>query len=48
MRDDKGYWNQVEAYIGQHTDATFTHGICPDCAKKLYGNVYERAKKKSS
>jgi hypothetical protein len=36
IRDDKGYWNQLEAYIGQHTDATFTHGICPDCVKKIW------------
>ena len=36
IRDDKGYWNQVEGYIMEHSDATFTHGVCPDCAKKLY------------
>jgi PAS domain S-box-containing protein len=36
IRDDKGFWNQVESYISQHTDAKFTHGICPECAKKLY------------
>ncbi|MDH3359505.1 MAG: DUF3365 domain-containing protein [Desulfobulbaceae bacterium] len=36
IRDDKGYWNQIEAYIGKHSDATFSHGICPDCAKTLY------------
>ena len=35
IRDDKGYWSQVEAYIHAHTDAGFTHGICPDCFKKL-------------
>ncbi len=34
IRDDKGYWNQLEAYISEHTDAEFTHGICPDCAKR--------------
>lgn len=33
IRDDKGYWNHVEAYIAQHTQADFTHGICPECAK---------------
>jgi HAMP domain-containing protein len=37
IRDDKGYWNQIETYIMEHTDADFTHGICPDCAKELYG-----------
>ena len=36
IRDDKGYWNQIEAYIGKHTDAEFSHSICPDCRKKLY------------
>lgn len=37
IRDDKGYWNQIEVYIAEHTEADFSHGICPDCAKKLYG-----------
>ena len=37
IRDDKGYWNQIETYIMDHTDADFSHGICPDCAKELYG-----------
>jgi hypothetical protein len=36
IRDDKGYWNQVEAYVAKHTDAEFSHGICPDCMKKHY------------
>jgi len=36
IRDDKGYWNQIEAYIKAHSNADFTHGICPQCAKKLY------------
>lgn len=36
IRDDKGYWNQIENYISTHTDVDFSHGICPDCAKKLY------------
>jgi GAF domain-containing protein len=39
IRDDKGYWSQVEAYIHEHTGADFTHGICPDCLAK------QRAKK---
>ena len=38
IRDDKGYWQQVEGYIQTHTDATFTHGICPDCFPKLYSD----------
>ena len=45
IRDDKGFWNQVEGYISQHTDVKFTHGICPDCAKKLYGDFYEKTLK---
>ena len=40
IRDDKGYWNQIETYIHDHTDANFTHGICPPCARKLYPEVY--------
>ncbi|HNX96039.1 MAG TPA: HAMP domain-containing protein [Candidatus Aminicenantes bacterium] len=46
VRDDKGYWGQVEEYIGAHTEARFTHGICPECARKLYGDVYEQMEKK--
>jgi PAS domain S-box-containing protein len=36
IRDDKGYWNQIENYIRDHSEADFSHSICPDCAKKLY------------
>jgi PAS domain S-box-containing protein len=36
IRDDNGYWQQVEGYIQKHTDATFTHGVCPECFPKLY------------
>ncbi|MGD9008518.1 MAG: hypothetical protein PVG41_11385 [Desulfobacteraceae bacterium] len=36
IRDDKGYWNQIEAYIHMHSDAVFSHGICPECAEKHY------------
>ncbi len=35
IRNDKGYWDQVEAYIQSHSDATFTHGICPECSEKM-------------
>nr|NJM04870.1 PAS domain S-box protein [Desulfobacula sp.] len=38
IRDDKGYWNQIESYIHKHSDAAFSHGICPDCSDKLYGD----------
>jgi len=36
IRDDKGYWNQLEAYISDHSEADFSHGICPECVKELY------------
>jgi PAS domain S-box-containing protein len=36
IRDDKGYWNRLEEYIKEHSEAVFSHGICSDCAKKLY------------
>jgi len=39
IRDDKGYWNELEAYISEHSEAEITHGFCPDCMKKLYGVV---------
>ena len=39
VRDDKGYWNQIESYLKAHTEAEFSHGICPDCAKKLYPDL---------
>ena len=42
IRDDRGYWNQLEAYIHQHSEAIFTHGICPDCIEKLYPGILDR------
>ena len=36
IRDDSGYWEQIETYINKHSGADFSHGICPDCMKKLY------------
>ncbi len=36
IRDDQGYWNKIETYIREHSDAEFTHGICPECEKRLY------------
>jgi PAS domain S-box-containing protein len=36
IRDDKGYWQQVEVYVRDHSEAKFSHGICPECTKKLY------------
>jgi len=43
IRDDKGYWNQIEAYIQKHSGAQFSHGICPDCAQKLYPEIYRKS-----
>lgn len=42
IRDDRGYWKQVEEYIEHHTDATMTHTICPDCVQKLYPNIDDK------
>jgi len=41
IRDDKGYWNQIEAYIRDHSEADFSHSICPECAKNLYPEFYK-------
>ena len=41
IRDDKGYWNQLEMYIQQNSDAIFSHGLCPDCAHQLYPEFAE-------
>ena len=40
VRDDRGYWNQIEAYIEAYSEAQFSHGICPECAEKLYPEFY--------
>lgn len=42
IRDDQGYWNQLEAYIQSHTEAQFSHGICPDCAVALYPDYFTK------
>ncbi len=46
IRDDKGYWNQLEAYIENHSEASFSHGVCPECFDKLYSgeNWYSEVK----
>jgi len=36
IRDDQGYWNQVEAYVSRHSEARFSHGLCPECSAKLF------------
>lgn len=39
IRDDSGYWNQIEEYIHDHSEAQFSHGICPECAQKHYPDL---------
>jgi signal transduction histidine kinase len=46
IRDDSGYWNQIESYIRDHSDAEFSHSICPECAQKIYPGLYEKVKDK--
>jgi len=41
VRDDKGYWNQIEAYISKHSRLEFSHGLCPACAKAYYPEVFK-------
>ncbi len=47
IRDDKGYWNQIEEYIRDRSEAEFSHGICPECSQKLYPEFQEQAKTKT-
>jgi diguanylate cyclase (GGDEF)-like protein len=42
IRDDHGYWDQVEDYISRHSSAVFSHGVCPDCAKVLFPQIHPR------
>lgn len=42
IRDDSGYWNQIESYVAKHSEAVFSHSICPACAKKLYPEDYTK------
>ncbi len=47
IRDSEGYWKQVESYIEDHSEAQFSHGLCEECADKLYGDQkwYKKRKK---
>jgi len=47
VRNDEGYWEKVETYIQEHTDASFTHGICPKCLKKVSPEMFEKIKKEN-
>ncbi len=40
IRDDNGYWSQIESYIRDHSEADFSHGICPACAEKMYPELF--------
>ena len=46
IRDDEGYWQQIEEYIRNHSEADFTHGICNDCVKELYPEFYQKFEEK--
>lgn len=48
VRNDEGYWQKVETYVESRSDASFSHGVCPDCMEKLYGDKewYKKGKKK--
>lgn len=48
IRNDQGYWEQLENYFRKHSDILFTHGICPECMKKLYPDVYEKMQRKKA
>lgn len=40
IRDDAGYWTQIETYLNEHSEAEFSHGMCPECAEKMYPEYY--------
>ncbi len=47
IRDDSGYWSQIEEYISKHSNALFSHGICPDCVKKLYPDFHAELRRRT-
>lgn len=46
IRDDSGYWEEVEEYVMKHSEAEFSHGICPECMNKLYPEYFDKTGKK--
>jgi PAS domain S-box-containing protein len=46
IRDDQGYWQDVAVYIRDHSEAEFSHGMCPDCAQDLYSQIAQKRKEK--
>jgi len=45
IRDEEGYWHDVDVYISRHTKAEFTHGMCAECANKLYPSLFDKIEK---
>jgi len=45
IRDDQGFWNLVESYVQEHTEAKFSHGLCPDCSKNYYPQIFDKSGK---
>lgn len=48
IRDEHGGWQRLEVYIAEHSEAAFTHGLCPDCAEDRYGDVLDRERNADS
>jgi CheY-like chemotaxis protein len=46
IRDDAGYWQQIEVYIAAHSDAEFSHGLCAGCAQELYPDIYQKSQER--
>ena len=47
IRNDRGYWDEVEVYVENHSEAEFSHSICPDCVSKLYPEIFNDNEKAS-
>jgi len=48
IRDDRGYWRQVEAYVHEHTEAQFSHAVCPECLERLYPKAAGKKRERAS
>lgn len=48
IRNDKGYWDEIESYMMEHADVRFSHGMCPECIKKLYPQIAYKPSMKGS
>ena len=47
IRDDKGYWNRIEAYIQEHSEVRFSHGLCENCVRELYPEIADKVLNKA-